>query len=650
MEAKRNSIDLKNIRIKDSFWSSYVNLVGDVILPFQWNLINDNVEGAQKSGCIHNFRVACGLEQGSHEGSVFLDTDLAKWLEAVAYVLEAGQNPRLEALADSAIELIAGAQREDGYLNTYYTITGEPRWSNLFEGHELYTAGHMIEAAVAYYGATGKRRFLDVVCRMADNIADVFGPEEGKLHGYPGHPEIELALVKLYRATENRSYLELANYFIRQRGARPCYFLGEKGMRENHFLFPEFREFGLDYCQAHVPLREQKTAEGHAVRAVYLYSAMADIAGEYGDEELLRQCDELWTNITERRMYITGSIGSAAFGERFSTDYDLPNSTNYSESCATVGLAMFSNRMLQITKNGKYADIMELALYNTLLSGIGADGKHFFYVNPLEVVPEIAEKNPTMRHVHTTRQLWFGVACCPPNIARTLASLGNYIYAAYRNAVFVNLFIGSDAEVPLESGRASLSLRAEYPEDGTIRISVHPERDGQEFTVAVRKPAFSKSARVTVDGAEVSASLRNGYLFLTRAWSGGGDEITLTLDVSFRFVRCSPRVRDNIGKVCLMKGPRVYCLEEKDNGKYLSSIRIDTGIPAKRSADPTLPRGLVCAELHGDRIDYAHAPENLYGEEKPVYTAGTFQALPYCFWNNRGKGEMLVWMREKEPR
>lgn len=649
MKSTQNRVNLKNIRIKDTFWSAYVDLVGDVILPFQWDLINDNVKGAEKSGCIHNFKVACGLEQGTHEGPVFQDTDLAKWIEAAAYVLASGQNPRLEALADSAIELIAGAQSPDGYLDTYYTITGQPRWSNLFEGHELYTAGHMIEAAAAYYEATGKRRFLDVVCRLADHIADTFGAEEGKLHGYPGHPEIELALVRLYRVTENKKYLELARYFIRQRGARPCYFFSEQGMREHRFLFPEFRDFGMDYCQAHRPLAEQKTAEGHAVRAVYLYSAMADLAGEYGDEALLRQCGELWTNITERRMYVTGSIGSAAFGERFTTDYDLPNNTNYSESCATVGLIMFSSRMLQMTKDGKYADVMELALYNTLLAGIAEDGKHFFYVNPLEVVPEIAEKNPTMRHVRTTRQPWFGVACCPPNIARTLASLGRYIYTADRNAVFVHLFIGSEASFSLSGGKVSLSLQADYPSQDTVRAFLHPEHEGQQFTVALRKPAYAKTAGVKINGREVSPVLQNGYLYLTRPWNSG-DEITLTLDVSFRFVRCSPRVRDDIGKVCLMKGPLVYCLEETDNGKYLSSLRIDTTTPAKAEEDSSLPNGLICAELHGDRIDYAHVPEHLYGEEKPVYTEGTFRAIPYCCWNNRGKGEMLVWMREKESR
>jgi DUF1680 family protein len=647
MKMKLNNTSLKNIRIDDAFWNRYIGLVRNVILPYQWEMINDRVEGATKSHCIHNFRVAAGLEEGKHEGAVFQDTDLAKWLEAVSYVLASQRDPHLEELADGAIELIAAAQCDDGYLDTYYTITGEPRWSDLFEGHELYTAGHMIEAAVAYYQATGKRRFLDIVCRMADNIAGVFGAEDGKCHGYPGHPEIELALVKLYHVTGEKRYLKLADYFVRQRGARPCYFLNEKAKRENNYIFPEFRDFEMDYCQAHLPIREQKTAEGHAVRAVYLYSAMADIASECQDEDLLRQCDELWSNITEKRMYVTGSIGSASYGERFTTDYDLPNDTNYSESCATIGLAMFSNRMFQITRNGKYSDVMERALYNTLLAGIAADGKHFFYVNPLEVVPEVAEKNPTMSHVKTTRQAWFGVACCPPNIARTLASLGNYIYSVDRNAVFVNLFIGSTIEAPLESGKATLSLRSEYPARGDVRILVHPEAAGQTFTIAVRKPAFSPTAGLTVNGQTVSATLKDGYLYVSREWHDG-DEIALSLDVSFRFVHCNPRVRENIGKVCLMKGPWVYCLEEADNGKYLASARIDTAKLVREMTDDSLPGTPVCAELSGDRIDYDAAPDALYSAEKAKYQPGVFKAVPYCCWNNRGKGEMIVWMREKE--
>lgn len=646
VENKLGNVDLSHVQINDEFWNKYIDMVDDVILPFQWELINDHVEGAEKSYCIQNFRIACGDEEGEHQGVVFQDTDVTKWLEAVAYSLTKKSNPKLEELADSAIDLMARAQCEDGYLNTYFTITGKPRWSNLYEGHELYTAGHMIEAAVAYYKATGKRKLIEVACKFADYMYEVFGKEHGKIHGYPGHPEIELALVKLYRVTGEKKYLDLANYFVRTRGEKPCYFLSEDCIKNQNFIFPEFKDFDLDYNQTHLPLKEQKTAEGHAVRAVYLYSAMADLAYEYQDQGLLKQCDEIWTNIVEKRMYVTGSIGSAAYGERFTVDYDLPNNTNYSESCATVGLAMFSNRMFQITKDGKYIDIVEKALYNTLLSGIAMDGKHFFYVNPLEVVPEIAQKNPTMRHVKTTRQLWFGVACCPTNIARTLASLGDYAYAIDENSIYVNLFLNSQVQATLNVGTVILNMQANFPASGEVLLTVEPENSGDRFTIAIRKPVYSKNVSVKVEDEEAEYRLEKGYMYLTRAWNMG-DKIAVSFDVDFRFVHCNPQVRDNIGKVCLMKGPAVYCLEEEDNGNYLASVMIDTCVPVQEIFDEKLFGGILCAKLEGKRIDYSKAGDLLYNGTKPVYVSDSFTAVPYSYWNNRGEGEMLVWMREQ---
>ena len=646
-ENRLTSADLKDIVIQDSFWGRYINLVDQVILPFQWDLINDRVEGAEKSYCIRNFRIACGEETGEHKGVVFQDTDVAKWLEAVAYSLNKKRNPKLEEAADGAIDLIAKAQCEDGYLNTYYTITGKKRWSNLFEGHELYTAGHMIEAAVAYYQATKKRKFLDVVCRLSDYLCQVFGPEEGKIHGYPGHPEVELALVKLYRVTGKREYLVLADYFVKTRGQRPCYFLSEDCIKNGNYIFPEFKDFDLSYNQSHMPLMEQNLAEGHAVRAVYLYSALADLAYEYQDEALIRQCESLWNSIVNKKMYITGSIGSAAYGERFTGDYDLPSDTNYSESCATVGLAMFSNRMFRLTRDGKYMDIVEKALYNTLLAGIALDGKHFFYVNPLEVVPETVKKNPTYRHIKTTRQLWFGVACCPPNIARTLASLGDYMYAVDQNTVYVNLFIQNRFDVILSSGKVSVSQECDYPVSNTITLNVDPEEEFKEFTLAVRIPSYSLGAVLKINGKEVVLPVENGYLYVKRTWKKG-DVVTIHLNVPFRFVRSNPRVRQNIGKVCLMKGPVVYCLEEADNGDFLSAAVIDTNIQPEEEFDPSLLGGTLCAKLKGSRIDYETTDDSLYGEAKPVYVEAEFKAVPYSGWNNRGEGEMIVWMREKE--
>lgn len=651
LEKKMDEVSLRKIQINDEYWNKYIPLVEKVILPFQWELINDRVEGAEKSYCIRNFKIAGGKEEGEHRGMVFQDTDVAKWLEAVAFSLEKNPDPQLEATADEAIELIAAAQCQDGYLNTYYTIRGEKRWKDLFEGHELYTAGHMMEAAVAYYKATGKSKFLEVVCRFADNICEVFGPEDDKRHGYPGHPEIELALVKLYRVTGKREYLELAYYFITERGVKPSYFLGEECFATQKFLFPEFKDFDLDYCQAHEKLTDQRTAEGHAVRAVYLYSAMADLAYEYRNETLLAQCETLFDNIVEKRMYLTGSIGSAAYGERFTTDYDLPNDTNYSETCASIGLAMFAARMLRITADGKYADIMERALYNTLLSGVALDGKHFFYVNPLEVAPDIAEHNPSMRHVMTTRQKWFGVACCPPNITRTLASMGQYIYAVTDNTLYVHLYIGSHMECELNGKKAEITVSTQYPYRELVSIHVKPHQPGQKFTVALRSPGFSTHSLVRINGSVCEVKAEKGYYYLTEEWKEG-DTIELELEMKPRFVYANAKVRNDIGKAALMMGPVVYCLEEADNGKYLSGIRADTAGEIRYSYEEELLGGTGCLHIRGSRIacgreDNAEngiRADELYTTVAPVYEQAEFKAIPYCLWNNRGKGEMTVWM------
>ncbi len=644
-EKRLQNIALKNIQIHDTFWDRYINLVENVILPFEWELINDRVLGAEKSYCMKNFRIACGLEKGEHQGMVFQDTDVAKWLEAVAYSLAKKQNPQLEKIADEAIDLIAGAQCEDGYLNTYYTISGKKRWSDLFEGHELYTAGHLIEAAVAYYEATGKQRILDTVCRMADNLCEVFGPEEDKIHGYPGHPEVELALIRLYRLTGKHNYLKLADYFIQNRGMRPCYFKSEENYQTGNFIFPEFKDFSFDYCQADKPLKDQNVAEGHAVRALYLYSAMADLAWEKQDASLLAQCETLWEDIVNRQMYVTGSIGAASYGERFTIDYDLPNNTNYSESCATIGLAMFSNRMFQNTRDGKYMDTVERALYNTLLAGIALDGKHFFYVNPLEVVPEIAENNPTMRHVKTERQLWFGVACCPPNITRTLASMGNYMFDVDGDTCYVNLYISSNIDASLEHGGLKFSIQANYPESGEIQLQVLKAAETEQ-TIALRIPGYIENHwEVLINGKKVTGNVSKGYLYLTRIWSAQ-DDIQLIFDVQFRFVYCNPKVRDDIGKVCIMRGPVVYCFESADNGPYLAGCRIRTDQPITESYDSNLLGGTLCAEVFGERVDYNKDSNQLYSSEKPIYRKTHLRAIPYCSWNNRGKGEMQVWMMD----
>ena len=403
-DKKLKTVPLNKIKISDQFWNRYIHLVKDVLIPYQWDILNDRLPDVETSHCIENFKIAAGETDGDFEGAVFQDTDVAKWLEAVAYSLAAEPDEHLSYLADKTINLIGRAQCEDGYLNTYFTIKDpSKRWTNLKEGHELYTAGHMTEAAVAYYKATGKTEFLDILKKFADLICKTFGPDEGQIHGYPGHQEIELALIRLYHVTGEKKYLETAKYFIDTRGVGENYFLEEEKRPEYKQIFPEFAGYDPRYSQSHEPVREQKTAEGHAVRAVYMYCAMADLAYEYKDKELLDACKTLWEDMTKRQMYITGSIGASGPLERFTTDYDLPNNCNYSETCASIGLALFGRRMAQITKDASYMDMVERALYNTLLSGIAQDGKSFFYVNPLEVWPDNCIDRTSKEHVKPVR-------------------------------------------------------------------------------------------------------------------------------------------------------------------------------------------------------------------------------------------------------
>ncbi len=636
----------RKVIIDDHFWNNYIGVVDTVVLPFMWELINDRVEGAEKSWCIHNLKVAAGDIRGEHRGAVFQDTDAAKWLEAVAFSLQKKADPRLEALADETIDLIGRAQCEDGYLDTYFIITGTERWSNLMEGHELYTAGHMIEAAVAYYEATGKRKFLDIVSRFADCIDRAFGPEEGKIRGYAGHPEIELALVKLYRATGEERYLKLARFFLNERGAQPNIFDTQDNRKCGKYIFPEFRDFDLDYMQADKPLAEQTEAEGHAVRAGYLYSGMADVAAETGDERMFAQCEILWKDMTERKMYITGSIGSAAYGERMTGAYDLPNDTNYSESCASISLAMFGNRMFRATRDGKYMDIVEKALYNTVLAGIALDGKHYFYVNPLAVDPETAEHNPTMSHVKTTRQQWFGVACCPPNIARTLASMSQYMYAQSEDCLYVNLYIQNEAKICLGDTRFRLRLEADYPNTGKIRAVIAGlKAENEEFALAFRIPG-SPAAHISycLNGQKKEGTTEKGFLILRRSWKNR-DTVELELDNSFHFVYANPRVGADTGKTALMRGPWVYCLEEADNGKHLAAVFADTSSEISEVQVEGLPAGARGARFEGCRLKIEeNAP--LYFDKHPETEKVTLTAVPYCLWNNRGKGEMEVWMNE----
>lgn len=640
---KLHSINLQKIKIADDFWSKHVNLVKDAILPYQWDAMNDRIPDADPSHCLENFKIAAGRKEGEFYGAVFQDTDIAKWLEAVGFTLAANKDPELEKTADEVIDLIAEAQREDGYLDTYFIIKEpERRWKNLCEGHELYTAGHMMEAAVAYYQGTGKRKFLEVVLRLADLLCETFGYEEGKIHGYPGHQEVEIGLIKLYQVTGERKYLDLAKYFIDARGTGENYFLREMSAPDYQNIFPEFADYQPAYSQSDRPVREQTAAEGHAVRAVYMYSAMADLAYEYQDQELMKTCERLWNNIVQKQMYITGGIGASGILERFTTDYDLPNDCNYAESCASIGLAMFGIRMANITKDAVYIDTVERSLYNTVLAGIALDGRSFFYVNPLEVWPDNCMERTSKEHVKPVRQKWFGVSCCPPNIARTLASLGQYIYSVGEEELYVNLFVSNETEIEIGTEEVRVSMETKFPFDNQISMKVH-NVPAAGMKLALRIPAYARNYQISFNGQQAEYQVEKGYASLILSEE---TEVIITFEAPAKFVRANPNVRADCGKTAIVKGPLVYCLEEIDNGKNLSELFVCTDQEIKE-VESDLFGGITELVVKGKRMEESSWKEGeLYAEHPVVLSDVELKAVPYSYWNNRGKGEMTVWVKE----
>lgn len=641
--------ELNDVRIDDAFWGKYTGLVTKEIIPYQWRALNDEVAEAEASHCIENFRVAAGLKEGTFHGWVFQDSDLAKWLEAVAYSLSYEKNEELERLADGAIELIGKAQEENGYLDTYFSIL-EPgkQFCNLKEGHELYTAGHFMEAAVAYYKVTGKDKLLKIMEKNADLICEVFHTDAYK-NAVPGHEEVELALVRMAEATGKREYLDMAKDFIDRRGTEPNYLFHESSGENFVDVWHDTEPYETRYGQCHAPVREQTSAEGHAVRAVYLYCGMADIAGIYQDEELLKACERLYDNIVEKRMYITGGIGSSGTLERFTTDYDLPNDTNYSESCASIGLALFCRRMAQITGDAKYVDTMELALMNTVLAGIAMDGKSFFYVNPLEVWPENCMPKTDKNHIKPVRQKWFGCACCPPNIARTLASLGEYIYFTGEDGLWINLFVGGTLHTTLSGREITLVTETCFPREGnvTFRLSGDAGNAAGETAASkihIRIPQYAENVRITVNGKAVDAVAERGYATLEAEWCD--QVIGLSFDMPAHFVYANPAVRADVGKAAIVKGPLVYCMEQQDNGENLSAFYVDTEIPLEEEWCGELLGGVTRITAHGKRVKTeSWNSRKLYSAVPAGFEEAVLTLVPYCNWGNRVPGEMAVWMK-----
>lgn len=582
------AVSFKDVQFQDAFWAPRLAINRDISLPhnFQW---------CEKTGRISNFAKAGRLETGPFQGSCFNDSDVFKVLEGASYALASHPDSALEAAVDAVIAKIAAAQQSDGYLNTYYTLAKPgKRWSNLGDMHELYCAGHLIEAAVAHYRATGKPTLLNVAVRYADHIDGVFGPT--RRHGLCGHEEIELALVKLYEVTRRQKYLDLARFFIDMRGN------GEKRGPGT---------WGV-HCQDHQPVREQKEIVGHAVRAMYLYAGTADLAGYSGDRQLVDAMARLWQDVMLRKMYITGGIGAVQATEAFGAAYELPNDSAYCETCAAIGLALWAHRLNLMHGDARYADLVERTIFNGILAGVGMDGKHFFYVNPLA--------SDGSHH----RQPFFDCACCPSNIVRFLPSLPGYMYATNDDGIFVNLYAAGKGKVVLGEDSVSLTQETKYPWEGRVTLVVEPAKP-RPFALNLRIPAWCEGATLAVNGATVHPlDMDKGYARLRRQWRRG-DVIQLDLPMPIQRIEAHPRVQADIGRVALQRGPIVYCFEAVDNGDL-----------AKDFVLPCNPD--FATQYRGDLLGGVTV---ITGNAKDGHR---FTAVPYYAWDHRQPGAMRVWV------
>jgi DUF1680 family protein len=627
---------LADVTIDDAFWAPRQRVNRERTIPHIYRQ-------CQQTGRIDAFRPdwvpGPGIEpfrrpSGGASHVMFWDSDVGKWLEAASYSLATHPDPALDALLDEVIALIAQAQHPDGYLNTWFTsVDPQSRWKNLRDWHELYCAGHLIEAAVAHYQATGKRTLLDVLIRYVDHISQTFGAEPGKLRGYCGHPEIELALVKLARATGERRYLELSRYFVDERGRQPHYF--DQEARERGEDPAAFWARGYEYNQSHLPVREQPEVVGHAVRAVYLYSAMADLAGEYGDASLLAACQRLWQHLTTKRMYVMGGIGTSKSNEGFTGDYDLPNESAYAETCAAIGMVFWAHRMLQLDLDRRYADVAELALYNAVISGVALDGESFFYDNPLA------------SHGAHHRTPWFSCPCCPPNLARLLASLGEYVYSQGEAELVVHLYIQSAGRFQLGGQQITLRQETRYPWDSAVALQVELERPAR-FGLRLRIPGWCAAPRVAVNGAAVdlTANVERGYVRIERTWQSG-DQIALDLPMPVERMYAHPAVAADVGRVALRRGPIVYCLEQVDHAVLLSQIALPDTTELAERFEPELLGGVVVIAGSALALDDAGWDGALYRTTPPTLRPNPIRAIPYYAWDHREPGAMQVWIQSE---
>ena len=623
-------VDFTKVSITGPFWAERLETVLTRTIPSQHEKLEEHglLESLELKDPPPPLRIPRWPNGHTHQ--VFWDSDIGKWIEAASYALRHRRDAVIEAQIEAIVDRFEAAQMPDGYVNFWYQ--GHElhlRWSNLRDRHELYNCGHLLEGAIAYFQATGRRRFLDVMERYLDHIRTTFGTGPGQKKGYCGHQEIEIALVKLYHLTGERKQLDLAAYFIDQRGAQPHYFDEEAWARGEDPA--DYGQKTYEYSQSHVPVREQTKVVGHAVRAMYMYTAMADLAADLGDDSLARTCRTLWDDVTSTRMYVTGGFGPSDRNEGFTSDYDLPNDTAYAETCASVAMIFWAQRMLNLDLDGRYGDMLELALYNNALSGLSRDGTHYFYDNKLESDGSHA------------RWPWHPCPCCTMNVSRLVASVGGYFYSVGSDTIAVNLYGGNSAALTMGGRQVRITEQSTYPWSGRIRVTVDPEGSGA-FTLALRVPGWATGATATVNGAPVDmGAVRQGYLHLTRDWAAG-DAVVLDLPMAPVRVYANPKVRVDRDRVALRYGPMIYCAEQADNAAPIPDLILPRAA-AVTAAPSDLFGGIVTLVAQGQSGGEDWGPD-LYRTTPPKRSDTTITAVPYYLWANRGPNPMAVWLRE----
>lgn len=616
-------LPLADVKVTGGFWKEKQDTVSDVTLYSVRDRFRD-------TGRFTAFEF--GYKDGDKiQPHIFWDSDIAKWIESVAYSLLYHPDEELEADVDEVVDLIEKNQCEDGYFNIYFSVVEPGKRFTKRGEHELYCCGHLVEAAIAYDMATGKHKFLDCMCKYVDLIDRVFRVEQSAAFVTPGHPEIELALIRLYRYTGNEKYLKLSEFFINERGT------GKENVPYVDWALP-------NYAQDHAPLREQSTAEGHAVRAAYLYSGMADVAYETKDNELFEACKRIFSNIVDKRMYVTGATGSSHIGEAFTVDYDLQNETAYAETCSALALAWFADRMTALEPNGRYADIVELELYNGGLSGISLDGKSFFYENPLSIDPKLRSRDASVKentYLPITQRLEvFSCSCCPPNVSRFIASVQQFIYQYDEDTLYVNQYIESDTLTKINGETVSILQQTRYPANGKVSLQLVSQALKR---IALRIPGWCRKYTVNLNGVEMHPEAVNGYAYLDI--EPGVNEIEILFAVYPRLVAANPSVQDDANKAALMMGPVVYCLEGIDNGINLHSLSVD---PQSKFA-PSFEQnyGLNTITAKGWRIVRPVNDALYYDYDQIQYVPQTLHFIPYYAFANRGESEMIVWVNVK---